>query len=103
MANDVSILAGFVTFFLILAVALPILQSEFNQDVNSYDTDTLQQMGDAPSDSWFNSSFTLILTNLFVFPFWTFGAPWWINLTFLLAIRMLLVFLIYRAIRSGGG
>jgi len=102
MANDVTILAGLILFFLILGVAVPVIQDEFSQDVNNYNPDSLEDF-DEPDTGWFGTTFSKILGNVYLVMLWTFGVPAWVNLTILLAMRMILAFLLYRAVRSGGG
>lgn len=102
MANDVTILSGFLIFFLILAVAAPVIEEEFGQDVTNFGVEEIDTY-EEPVQAWYDTSFATILVNIGTILFWTFGIPWWINLTFLLTIRLLTLFLIYRAIRSGGG
>lgn len=102
MANDVTILGGLLFFFIILAVLSPLVAEEFGEDATDYDVEGLDSY-ETPSTSWIGTSFSEILVNIMLIPFWTFGIPALANLLILLPMRLILAFLIYRAIRSGGG
>lgn len=99
MANDVHYIIVFVTFFLLLGLVCPLLNAEFNsglieEDVTSQD----------PTDEEYSaSSSVFLILNLFTIPFWTFGLPSWINLWFLLPIRLAFLFVLARNVWVGGG
>jgi hypothetical protein len=104
MVNDVSIIAGIITVFVLIGVILPYVQAEFGQSVTSVDVAGLA--GDVGSKGQESSAVTFwdVLLSIFSMFFWTFGnLPFWLDLCFFLPIRIILGFIVARNIWIGGG
>jgi hypothetical protein len=102
MVNDMTILGGFVVFFLIVGLALPFLNAEFNQsdsEVNpSYVSDN-QNPDDLSSISAWS-----VIKSVFLMFFWTFGSlPLTIELLIFEPIRIIGYVIVARNIWIGGG
>ncbi len=116
MANDVSIITGIIAVFLLVGVFLPILQDGYgvlDPDVNDVDevtaglTNATLQLGEKSSAvavaSIGSLTFFDIAKSIIKMFSWTFGAlPTWLDLIFLV-FRFVLLFLLVRLVRSGGG
>lgn len=96
MNTNNAILFTLLLIFLGLAIVSPLISAEFNlpeYDVNNedFEADNL--------DSDLTSTTALIL-NIFLIPFWTFGLPVWLNLSILLAMRIVFMVILYDKIRG---
>lgn len=113
MANDVSIISGIIIIFVLLGVFLPTLQDGFGvtQDIN--DVDAFEQsLLNGTTQMGEKSTFSAVVGSLSFFDYvksillmflWTFGAlPLWLD-TFFVIFRIILLILLVRLIRSGGG
>lgn len=99
MANDVHYIIVFVSFFLFLGLMCPLLNEEFNSDLLVEDVEGI----DPEEEEYSVSSGVFVILNLFVIPFWTFGLPAWVNLWFLLPVRLAFLFVVARNVWVGGG
>ena len=99
MANDVHYITIGTVFFLLLGLIAPyyedVIGSTTQPDIDGVTSTFNQEYTDT-------SAYDLIL-NLFLFPFWTFGFPAWINLWLLLWFRIVYIFIVARNIWVGGG
>lgn len=97
MTNDVHYISIFIGFFVILGIISPLLNSEFNSDLNEDNTFELEE------SDYSTTTIVHIILNLILFPFWTFGLPAWVNLWFFSWIRLIFAFVIARNVWIGGG
>ena len=122
MGNDISIITGIISIFLIVGTFLPILSEGFNVTIESNDIDEITaNIGNATRQSQDKKNFweeiagsvnpmpagavTIfdIAGSVFLMFFWTFGAlPLWLDLIFVI-LRIILVLTIARNIWIGGG
>jgi len=106
MGNDVTILGGIIVTMLIVAFLIPFIQSEFGQTITEIDTDQLEgidaeDIEDMNPVSW-SAPFSIgkSLFNMFIWSYSFF--PIWLILLHQ-SVKIILVILIYRLVRSGGG
>lgn len=94
MASDIHYLVLFGTFFMLLGIIAPMLNAEFGTTYTAHNY--IEAGGDISSlTAW------VVIGNMFVIPFWTFGFPAWINII-LLFFRMPFWFLLARNVWVGG-
>lgn len=91
--NDATYILFYITFFVLLGFLVPFVNDEFDSD---YTDNSI----DAPDET---SSLTDSLLNILTFAFWTFGLPWWVNLTLLLIFRLHLIYILATKFLLGGG
>lgn len=97
-------MATIILIFLCLGVFLPYINADFNNDdevvnVEGFTTDIGEKVENASQVS----AFTVIFSVFKMF-FWTFGSiPFWIDLTVIMTLRIVLVVLLARNIWIGGG
>lgn len=112
--NDISIIAIILSIFLITAIIIPFVNSEFNRNISDIDTDTVTQKVKDDAERVPKSSSVLgvnigafdVMKNIIklaIFDFGnTLGLPFWLDIVYtLLAIVFILV--IARNIWIGGG
>lgn len=82
------------SFFLIIGFLSPFVALEFNGSVAGYDVTSIG-----------TASFLGILNAFSSLLFWTFGLPTWFNIMILIPIRVMMLFILYRAspLGKGGG
>lgn len=96
MANDVTILQGFVLFFVLLGILLPFFNQTFNTDYEA-------GFSDGTEDSQANTvSAWRIITSVLTGFIWSSEFPVMLNIIFI-PFRIALFFLIARNIWIGGG
>lgn len=104
MVNDITIIGGIISLFVLLGVLLPIIQADLNiqdtTDVNIDDfTSDIQQQAKSESDL---TVWKVLISILSMF-FWTFGLiPIWLDCLFII-LRIILAVTIARNIWVGGG
>lgn len=103
MVNDISIATGIITLFVLLGLALPFINSSFNETVTTNNVTTLEnQIGEDINNTTSINAFTVLFSVLKMF-FWTFGAlPFWLDGIFVI-LRIILALIIARNIWVGGG
>lgn len=116
--NDVTILTGIVSVFVIIGFCLPFINADFHQtytgtntgsfasDLNTATNDQQSSYTSGGFFSWVMNSITTpfkVFFSILSMFFWTFGAlPAWLDMLFLIP-RVALVFIIIRNIWVGGG
>lgn len=100
--NDAELVASLWGALLFIGLLLPFVNTTFSTGIPVYDanagTHGLTDVTPNAVNAW-SVIASLILVNL-----WTFGGvPWYIDLTFLMVIRVTLAFVIARNIWIGGG
>ena len=121
MVNDTSIIAGLILFFIGMGVLLPYINQAYSDTATSFDPDIYDGIDSeltlpescANSTGFFDdvacqaqqgTSVIGILISILSIFFWTFGAiPLFLDLLLFVPLRIILYFLVYRAIRSGSG
>lgn len=105
-ANDITIIAGIVVFFLIVGLILPFVNAEWasgSQSTNSSVSTLSGDVSNSVKDANSVSAFKVILSVLSMF-FWTFGSlPLYLDLLVFLPLRIILALVIARNIWIGGG
>lgn len=113
MVNDVTIIAGIISVFILIGTFIPIVNDTFNVTQGDSDVEKLTgslinstvQIGEKSGFEAVVGSlgfFDIVKSILLMF-FWTFGAlPVWLDLIFLI-FRIIFLILFVRLIRSGGG
>ena len=98
MGNDVTIIGGIIFTMLIVAFLIPFIQDEFGETVteNTIDTVILEEnIEDMGIWDLKDSLFSMFIFTYSFFPLWLKILHW--------AIRIILLLLILRQIRSGAG
>lgn len=103
MANDITILYGIITFFIIIGVLAPFLNAEFSSNITEHDPNSITDdlnTGQAQSSI---SAFKVFGSVISMF-FWSFGLiPVWLDLIIFTPLRIILVLIIARNVWIGGG
>lgn len=99
--SDVFYLWVFLSFFLTLGILAPLINDEFNTTIIDHDAGSIMDEDETTGAS--TLTIGSILLNILTIPFWTFGLPAWFNLSFLLIIRIVFIFVVVRNIWIGGG
>ena len=95
-------MASIVIIFGVLGFLLPFFQRDFNQPTVDSKIENLLEGFDDETDVTKISSLKILVSITRMFT-WTFGAvPLFIDILILTPMRLLLLFLIYRSVRSGG-
>ena len=120
MANDITIISGIISIFIVIGVLLPFVNDAFSVQDSVSSVDQFEsRIGDDVKNVRNNESVTGILGtfsagaqgvsflkiffSVALMFFWTFGAlPFWIDMIFLI-LRTILVLIIARNIWIGGG
>ena len=92
MQNN-ALLYMFGTIFLLLGVFSPIINSEFGEQYNDYDSSIVEDQG---QEDITNINAIEVLSAIF---FWVFGAPVWINI-FITMMRVVFWVIVYDKIRG---
>ena len=101
--NDMTIIYGLITFFIILGIATPLINAEFGSNYSSGNPDSIENDITAHIENSEVSMWQIIKSVLSMF-LWTFGAlPVWFDLIIMLPLRILLVLIVARNIWIGGG
>ena len=107
MASDSYLMYTLVLIFVILGAALPFVNEAANSDnTQDYNIDELTASVGQEVDSAEVSTVSALqlstraLLNIFLIFFWSFEVGIWVNLILLEPFRVLLYYLIYRAIRG---
>lgn len=108
MANDVHYVTVFVTLFVLLGLIAPFLNEEFSSDLSENDVNEVipdegEDYTDIDTTFGYPTEVVFLIANIFALPFWTFGFPVWLNLWFLLPIRIVFMFVVFRNVWIGGG
>lgn len=102
MVNDMTILGGFVIFLILVGVAVPFMNAEFNQSDAEVNVGLVHDSQD-PSDMTSISAWKVFKSVIAMF-FWTFGSlPFIIDLLIFEPIRIIAYLIIARNIWIGGG
>lgn len=102
MSNDIHIIAGIMTFFVLLGVFLPFVQTDFGISQTAYNAESIVQESDLDEAGSDISAFDVVASVAKMF-FWTFGAlPAWMDALFLV-LRITLVLTVARNVWIGGG
>lgn len=101
METNNTILFTFGIFFLFMGFLSPLINSEFGDEVTSYDIDKISEdLGDdvdiTQTPTEIMRSVGVILSGIF---FWTFGIPIWLNLVFVM-MRLIFVVILYDKLRG---
>ena len=102
MVNDMTIIYGFVTFFVLIGIVTPYINAEFN---SSYPVNDAETLIDIDTDKAVSSvsAFKVIGSVITMF-FWSFGnLPVWLDLVLFLPLRVVFYLIIARNIWIGGG
>lgn len=105
MHSNNAILITIFLIFLGLAYIIPLVNSQFSQptsqwDINNYvNTQVVQNVSTADVLTQ-GTVFKRFLVNLLFIPFWTFGAPVWLNLTIFAVMRLIFLIIIYDKFRG---
>jgi hypothetical protein len=103
MANDMTIIFGYLAFFILVGASMPFINAEFGTNVTEHDLDTLESNVGADIDSVTTvRAIDLIISVIKMF-FWTFGDLWWWVDAFLLLIRVHFGVILARNVWIGGG
>lgn len=102
MANDSTIIFGFVMLFVLIGFITPIIALEFDEDATSPNVDSLTT--DVSEDTSVSSVTAFqYIGSIFTMFFWNFfGFPVWLNVVFT-PFRIALGFIVARNIWVGGG
>lgn len=97
--SDSSIMYGLLITFLLLGAILPFVNSAFDVDITNFNAGGIEdEVGQA------NVSATDVFLSMFIIFFWTFGSiPFWLDLTVILAMRIMFAWFTIRVIRGVGG
>lgn len=101
MVNDLSIITGIITVFLLLGVCLPYINASFGVSASDIDIDEFESGAseDVPETIDPLTFFDVIISIGKMFT-WTWGAlPWWLDIIFL-SMRLTLLIFIARMIRG---
>lgn len=109
MVNDITIIGGIITVFILLGVITPFLNADFNSDqVTNYDiegftSDAAENV--RTTESVFSvTNLVIVFLSVIKMFFWTFGdLPFWVDLLILTPMRFILVLTIARNVWVGGG
>jgi hypothetical protein len=104
MVNDISIIAGITSVFVLLGVFLPYINAEYGEPDSFPDPDVLEQnVGEEQTTVGSVVSGWKVLGSVLSMFFWTFGAlPFWLDALFVIA-RVTLALTVVRNIWIGGG
>ena len=120
MVNDISIITGIITVFILTGALLPFLtegfgtgesfsnvaqfENEITDDIkNVKSNETVTGILGALSAGATGVGFLDVLFSVLLMFFWTFGAlPFWLDIIFLI-LRLILVLIIARNVWIGGG
>ena len=98
MGNDVTIIGGIIFTMLIVAFLIPFIQDEFGETVTENTIDTVILEEDIEDMGIWDLKDSLFSMFIFTYPFF----PLWLKILHW-AIRIILLLLILRQIRSGAG
>lgn len=102
MANDVLYITVIFSFFLLVGAVLPYINSAFEQDANTINTNDVTGDIEEALENNDVSGWTVLLSMTKIF-FFTFGdIPLLLDLILFIP-RTIFAVLVYRQIRSGGG
>lgn len=102
MVNDMTIIYGFITFFVLIGIITPYINEEFDTSYPINDASQLENLDTKEATSSI-SAFKVIGSVISMF-FWTFGnLPTWLDLALFLPLRVVFYLIIARNIWIGGG
>lgn len=103
--NDISIIAGIVSVFVILGAMMPFVHQDFNsgQTTGSVSNDALQDNSYQLAQTTSSLSMWTVIKSVLLMFFWTFGQlPFWIDNIFVI-FRVMLILIVARNVWIGGG
>lgn len=102
MVNDVSLIWGIVSVFILVGFITPYVNDAFGRNDPIYNIDQTGNELEIETSKTNLNTFQLLKSISLMF-FWTFGAlPFWLDTIFFI-MRIMLGLLVYRQVRSGGG
>lgn len=103
MTNDIAIITGLITIFIIIGTVMPFINASFGSQVNEVDVDGMaDSVGQGVELSGDVNAFQVFSSIMLMF-FWTFGAlPFWLDMIFII-FRVVLGMTVARNIWIGGG
>ena len=101
MTSDTAIMIGLVSFFIILGALIPIAQQEFNQDIQEFDSENLNNKLAAESSgiSLVTQGITILLSILSMFVWNIAGLPVLVNIILLIP-RFIFWYIVFRGARG---
>lgn len=94
MDSNNAILFSFGLVFLLIGVFSPMINAEFGNQYNDYDTDGL--IDDSVQGDTTSTTAIQVISSVF---FWVFGAPFWLNII-LTMMRLIFWVIVYDKVRG---
>ena len=108
ISSETAIISSFIFIFVIFAVCLPLIYSDFKQSTTSLNYNKIKNSAETQKSTgfsiWSLTGFPVIdvIISMFAMATWTFGGiNIWIDLLLLTPVRIVFWIVIYKLIRSG--